>query len=128
MAVKLTVKRDGEERPVPDYVTLSFDKRSERIPVRDGKFEVPSEFATAKKLTFATDLEGDHILISDLYSSKFVHENWTILLAERDYGEDYKWAVPKGADIRSSCILVFDPVHTGDGTFVFVSHCRSKHK
>ena len=125
--VTLTVKHDGQVRPVPDHVTLSFDKLSMQVPVRDGKFEVPPEFASAKKITFAADIEGDHILVSDLYREKFVQADWTILLAERDYGEDYQSEVSKGADVRSSCIIVFEP-YGGEDTLVFVTHCRSKHK
>ncbi|MGB0035612.1 MAG: hypothetical protein WBP79_09075 [Candidatus Acidiferrales bacterium] len=126
--VKLTVKHDGKESPAPDHITLSFDDHSLQIPVRDGRFEVSPDVTGAQKVTIATDVEGDHIKVSDLSGKMFTQENWTLLLAERKYGEDYQWNVPKGAAIRSSCILVFDSVHTDPGTVAFVRHCRSRQK
>lgn len=128
MVVKLAVKHDGQDKPAPDHVTLSFEKHSVQIPVRDGKFEVPPEFVSAQKVTFAANVEGDHIRVSKLSGKLFKKESWTLLLAERCYGEDYQWVIPKGAAIRSSCILVFDSVHTDPGTAVFDAQCRSKRR
>ena len=122
MVVKLTVKHDGQEKPAPDQVTLSFDDHSLQILVREGKFEVPPEVTNAREVTFVADIEGDRIRIAGISGRKFVHEDWTLVLADRDYGEDYQWILQKAkhADIRSSCILEFEPTDEGDGTFVFV--------
>lgn len=125
MVVKLTVKHDGQEKPVPDHVTLSFDDHSLQIPVREGKFEVPPQVIGAHEVAFATDIEGEHVRVTGIAGRKFVRASWTLVLAERAYSDDYQWAVPKGADIHSSCILAFDS-DEGDGTAVFVPHCRSK--
>jgi hypothetical protein len=126
--VKLVVKHDGKEKPTPDYVTLSIDKHSVQIPVRAGRFEVPPEFVSAPKVTFAVDVEGDHILVPNLSGTLFTAEDWTILLVERRYDEAYQWAVPKGVVVRRPCILVFESPDTDPGTFVFYPDCRSKQK
>jgi hypothetical protein len=126
MVVKLTVKHDGQEKPAPGHVTLSFDKHSVQVPVRDGKFEVPSEAAGAHRVTFVADVGDDHIQISKLSGKVLAMENWTLLLAERRYDDDHQWAVPKGTNIPASCMLVFDSVHADPGTVVFDPHCRSR--
>jgi hypothetical protein len=99
-----------------------------QILVRNGKFEVPPEAIGADKITFVTDVGDDHIQISKLSGKVLVMENWTLLLAERRYGDDYQWAVPKAAKISASCMLVFDSVHADPGTVVFDPHCRSRRK
>ena len=128
MIVKLTVKHDGQEQPAPDRVTLSFDKHSVQVPVRDGKFEVPPEAASAQSITFAADVGKDHIRISNLPGKVLTLEHWTLLLAERRYHDYYVSAsdVPKGTNIRESCMLVLDSVHADPGTVVFDPHCRSR--
>ena len=126
MLVKLTVKHDGQEKPAPNQITLSFNNHSVQIPVRDGRFEVPSEITSAQRVTFAADVDGDQIRISKLSAKVFSLENWTLLLAERRYPDDYHWAVPKGTDIPASCMLVFDSVHADPGTVVLDPHCRTK--
>src|SRR5258708_7373568 len=99
MVVKLTVKHDGQEKPAPDHITLSFDDHSLQIPVRDGKFEVPPEVVGAHKVAFAADLGDDHVRVTGISGEKFARESWTLLLAERAYVGDYQWVVPKDADI-----------------------------
>ncbi len=126
--VKLVVKHDGKEEPTPDHVTLSIDKHSVQIPVRAGRFEVPPEFVSAPKVTFAVDVEGDHILVPNLSGTLFTAEDWALLLAERRYDEDYRSAVPRGAVIRRSCILVFESPDMDPGRVVFYSACRTKQR
>jgi len=126
--ISLAVRHDGKEERPPDYVTLSFDRHSATIPVREGRFKIPPEFVSAQKVTFAADIESDRILIPDLPATRFAARDWTLLLAERRYDEGYQWAVPKGAAIRRSCILVFESTDTDPGTFSFYPGCRTKHK
>lgn len=126
--VKLTVKHDGRERPAPDHVTLTFQDRSVRLPIRDSKFEVPIEFLRAPEVTIATDLGRDQIRVTRLSGKLIAYENWTLLLAERRYGEDHQSAVPKGANIRTSCMIVFESAHYDPGVVVFVTSCRKKTK
>jgi len=128
LVVKLTVKHDGKEKPPPDQVTLSFDSHSAQLPVRDGKFKVPAEFAKAHEVTFAADLGGDHIQITNVSAKLFSNEDWTLVLADRRYGDEYRWVAPKGTHIRSSCILVFESKGKDPATAMLDPHCRSKRK
>lgn len=125
--IKLVIQHDGKEERAPDHVTLIFDKHSVQMPIQDGRFEVPPEFLSADKFTFTIDLEGEHISVSDLSGTRFMAGDWKLLLAERHYGDEYQRAVPKGAVVRRSCILVFESPDTDPGTFVFCRNCRSKH-
>jgi len=128
LVVRLTVRHDGKEKPPPDQITISFDGHSAQIPVRDGKFKVPPEFTKANEVIFATDIGGDHILVTNLSGKLFSQEDWTLLLAERRYEQEHQSVIPKGTDIRSSCILVFESQHGDAGAAVFSPHCRSKRK
>jgi hypothetical protein len=128
MVIKLNVIHDGQEKSAPDHVTLFFNSHSVQILVRNGKFEVPAEAIGADKITFVTDIGDDHVQISKLSGKVLAMENWTLLLAERRYGDDYQWAVPKATKISASCMLVFDSVHADPGTVAFDPHCRSRRK
>jgi hypothetical protein len=122
---KLTVKYDGRTVPNPDHITLSSNGRVARVEVRNGKFNVPAEISRAKTWRLAALVIGERIQISG-YRSDLAYENWTVHVANRHYNEDYAFAVPKGADIRSSCILVLESEHVDPGTVIFQSHCRSR--
>lgn len=124
--VKLLVFHDAREKPPPDYVILSFDKQSVRIPVRDGKFEVPVEIVNSEKFTFDTDIGDDHIKFSGIRRSFLECEFWTLYLAELQYSV-FQLAVPKGTTISKSCVLAVDSYH-GTGVFTIAPKCRSKRK
>jgi hypothetical protein len=70
------------------------------------------------------DIGADHVRTS-LPVYAFRVYGWSLLLAGRSYGDD--WPVPKGAVVRTSCIMAFGP-HEGDGTYMFAPHCRSRRK
>jgi len=128
LVVKLTVKHDGKDEPPPDQVTISFDSHSAQLPVRDGSFEVPPEFVKADEVTFAAEVGGDHIRITNLRGTMFSMEDWTLVLAERRFDEDHRWVIPKGTDVRSSCILEFESQDADPGIEVFDPNCRSKRR
>jgi len=118
----LKVKHNRVEVPAPDQITLSSADSSVTVPVRGGKFEVPGEFVGAKNVTLSALVDGDQIRITGLNEKHFAEENWTLLLADkrRDYDENYRSGIPKGATIRSSCLLVLG------GWVEFHFDCRSK--
>lgn len=126
MTVKLTVKLNGKRLPAPRAVTLSFKGRSRTVPVHNGEFGVPALALTAKTVTVSFDASGERIQIPSIREQKLEEESWTILLADTGYGEEYDWLIPKGADIRSSCILEFSSIDSDPGTGVFVRGCRQK--
>jgi len=123
--VKLCVVKDGKEVPAPTHVMLYFAGQSREIPVVEGKFEVPPEVVKTERTTLATEIEGEQIRISGIHHQKFRSGKWTIIMATRNYTEEFQWVVPKGTKIRESCILEFEP-NGGEGTATFVSKCRKK--
>ncbi len=125
--VHLTVIHDGRPRPAPHQIKLSFGDHSLRIPVREGKFEVPAEFVAARRVTFETDVEDSHIRLTKIAGADFTEENWTLRLAERA-DDDYEWPGPKGANIPASCMLEFDSANEEPERGHFEEHCRSKKK
>jgi hypothetical protein len=126
--VNLTVIHNGRKRPAPAEIRASFGAHSLRIPLRDGRFEVPPELTAAPRVTLDTYAEGDHIRITHITGTDFTQEDWTLVLADRAYDDEYQWAVPKGASVRASCMLAFESVHTDPGRVLYERHCRSKNK
>jgi hypothetical protein len=124
--VGLTVKHNGKIVSPPGQVTLSFEGHSVQLPVKGGRFEVPTQVIHAEKVTFSFDMNGDRIRIADIEGWRFTSEDWTLLLADRRYDKDYQWFVPKGAELKSSCILDYESVKTDPGILMFDPHCRSK--
>jgi hypothetical protein len=123
--IRLTIKYNGKMVPNPDHVTLSSGTHVEKVAIRNGKFGVPSEISRAKTWSLAADIKGDQIELK-LSHSDLAYEDWTLHLANRHYEADYKSAVPKGADVRSSCILVLDSEHIDPGMEMFQTNCRKK--
>ncbi len=133
VVVALAVRYNGREQPPPTSVMLTIDGRSVRLPVRQGKFEVSSDVLNARDVMFAADIGPDHVRIPGLPGSKFSQDSWTLLLADREYNVNYEWSVPKGVDVRRSCMLVFESARSGAAvqiaaTQVFVRDCRSARK
>lgn len=124
--IKLTVKRNGQTVPNPDRITFSAGSRSLNANVRNGKFDVPAEISQAKNWNLILVVKGEHITVKNLSKANLAYEDWTVLLANRHFNEDYASEVPKDADIRSSCLLVFDSQHIDPGMVVFQTHCRSR--
>ena len=126
VTVSLRIVNNGHKAKLPNQMVLSTGDHSSRIAVLGGYFEVPSQFLTAKQIKLEMSIGGNHIHISHIRGMDFRKESWTLLLADRVYGEDYQSIVPKGADVRSSCIVVFDSIHTDPGVVLFEKNCRSK--
>ena len=126
MTVNLKVIHNGRERPAPAEIKVSFGGRSLRIPVREGKFEVPSELVVAQRVTLETDVAGTHIRLVHVNGKDFTQEDWTLRLAERADDDYYAWPGPKGADIPTTCMLELESVHSDPGRVLFEQHCRSK--
>jgi hypothetical protein len=123
--VKLTVKHNGKEVPTPDRVTLNFDSHVLQILLQNGRFKVPAEVFALKEVSFSAVVDGNRIR-TVIPGTKFTQDMWTLLMADRHYDQDYASAVPKGAKVRSSCIMVFESLTTDPGTVQFDPHCRTK--
>ncbi len=124
--IRLKVFHDGQERPTPNQITLSFDNQRLNIPIRNGAFTVPSNL-TKSDVGISTDIDHSHIN-TDVPPESFVDTlAWEISIADTRYGKDVDYAVPEGADISKSCIIVFMPTN-GRGWWMFDPHCRDKRK
>lgn len=125
-SVGLVVRQNGRRVPAPAAITLTANGESERIPVTNGRFEFPSMFSAARQITLSARMNGELVRFT-IGRKQYLDSSWTILLADKNFGEDYDWAVPKGTYIPKSCILLFQPPN-GDGTFSVVRNCRSRKK
>jgi hypothetical protein len=125
--IRLKVFHDGQERPTPDKITLRFDKQTLNIPITKGAFEVPSQFLTASDVEINADIDQSHITTVIPRQSFAGIFSWEISIADKRYGKDVDYAVPEGANLHKSCIIVFIPINS-DGWWMFDPHCRSKRK
>lgn len=123
--IALKIRHNGRVQPSPSQVTFEFGGRIQEVQVRNGSLELPPELRAAKSVTISFKLKKERIRIPNLTLSKFTGGNWTVLLEDKSYGDDYKWAVPKGANVRSSCIWLFEP-SDAEGTSAFVEGCRTE--
>lgn len=125
--VKLAVMHDGQGKPTPNKITLTFNNHSIQVTVRDGEFEVPSEIKNSENFTLITDIGKDHIQLLDIPRVALQSEFWTLQLAEQRYSEDFQYAIPKGTIVSDSCILYFDSRHN-ENWFFTAKQCRSRIK
>jgi hypothetical protein len=125
--IRLKVFHDGQERPIPTQITLGFNKKTLSIPITKGAFEVPSQVLTTSDIGISVDIDQSHITTVIPQQSFVGIFSWEISIADKRYGKDVDYAVPKGANIPKSCIIVFVPLNS-DGWWMFDPHCRSKRK
>ncbi len=125
--IRLKVFHDGQERPAPSQITFSVDKQMLKIPIKNGTFEVPPQALTAPNVELSMDLDQSHITTGILQESFVDIFAWEISIADKRYGKDVDYAVPKGASLAKSCIVLFVPLYR-DGWLMFDPHCRSKRK
>jgi hypothetical protein len=127
IVIRLKVFHDGQESPTPNQITLSFDKQRLNIPVKNGTFEVPSKVLTASEVGVSADIDKSHV--STAIPHEFFEDifSWEISIADKRYGEDVDYVVPKGANLPRSCIIAIIPTNR-DGGAMFDPHCRTKPK
>lgn len=122
--VTLRVIHDGVERAAPSRVTLGYDHHTLRLNLRNDRFSVPPEVLRAEEVTLSFDVDRDQIRIRGIKKHDFRCKQWRVILADEAYGNDWQSSMLKPADVRSSCVVAFDP-EQGDGTFILVPGCRS---
>lgn len=126
-AIKLRIFYNGQERPVPDQITLKFKKHTLSISLVNGAFEVPSGVLPKSKVAFSAELENSYIATVLPAETLLDVSSLEILIADKSYGDSYGYVVPRRAKISNSCIIVFSPKEV-DGYLMFDPHCRSKRK
>ena len=124
--IKLTIKLNDQTVPDPYHISFSAGGYVANVTVTNGRFRAPAEISRAKTWCFTAIIPRNKIQIVDLSQIDFAYENWTLYMADRRYKGNYASAVPKGTEIRSSCMLVLESVHVDPGATIFQTHCRSK--
>jgi hypothetical protein len=122
--IDFTIMLNGEKQASPCTVTLTFEGRSVKIIVRNGRLEIPAEVLVKDKITFSATVGGDQIRISDIPGAKFENEKWTLVLEDHRFPVEFQ-PMPEGAKVRSSCAVVFES-KSNEGTVLLDPHCRSK--
>lgn len=123
--IKININYNNHTVPPPDHIALSSDDGyAVSVTVRNGKFDVPAEMPGRKTWCLAVVIVESQIQMCSLSRSEFAYENWTLYLADHRY-RDHTYAVPKGAKIRSSCMLVLDSERIDPGEVIFQTHCRN---
>lgn len=126
-SIRLWVFNNGKKEEPPDQVTLSFNNQTVRIQIQNEMFAVPSQILSAAEVTFSAGL-GNSQIIAAISPASFKDVSlWMLHIADKSYGIDYDSAIPKGANIRKSCIISFMP-NNWDGWFTFVRNCRTNRK
>jgi hypothetical protein len=127
-AVGLHIVYNGREveNPSEVVVTNSIQKnksQSATLQLKDGLLLVPEAMANGSNLEIAARIGNDQIDIPGIPQSA-LGESWKIVLADkRKLGEYGTFGVPKGWNVRSSCLVEFEPLD-GDGMGMAVSSCR----
>lgn len=127
VTINFSVELNGEAIAPPAQVVLSVDGRPLSLPVQNGQFTVPLDVLRAKSVGFSLSLPLQEISTT-VDGSDFASENWTLRLADKTYGDDFQYAVPKGAKLKFACLLTFDSHYSSAGAFTFDPHCRTVEK
>jgi hypothetical protein len=120
--MELEVQHNEDKRPSPDWVVLSFDKISQKLPVRDGKIEVPLEAIKASKTSLMTEIGNNQVEIS-MPGEWYGSDKWQIIFS--DNFEKNSWPIPKDADPSSACVLLMISKHR-ETIGTFIQNCRKK--
>lgn len=114
------------EAPSEVVVTNRINKNtfhSVPLPVKDGLLLVPEEMVNGSQLELQARIGQDQIDIPGI-SQYDLGKSWKIILIDRRIkGDNYSFYVPRTWNIRSSCLVEFEPLE-GLGINMAVSHCR----
>jgi TonB family protein len=122
--IKFDIQLNGEEIPLPPGISLTFGGRTLNLPIENGLFTVPIEVVRAKSVNLAFSLPEDNIS-TNVDGADFASESWTLYLADKDFGVNLQYGVPKGVKAKTSCFLEFDSKWTDPGTTTFDPQCRT---
>jgi hypothetical protein len=120
------VKLNGEPVAPSNQINLTVGNHSIQVPFQNGRFEAPLEVLQAGSVGFSIVVGKDRVQIEGIYGGKFTSDEWTLMLADKRFPDDYRRGINR-SDIRSSCVLVFDSEYW-EGTVLTATRCRSKIK
>jgi hypothetical protein len=119
--VQLHIIVNGRRAPLPKEVVIRNGKRSVTLPVIGDNIVVPGEMAIGSTLTLQAHIGTDSIRVPNI-PRYALETSWTIMLADRTFG-GYQYAFSRDADIRSTCLLAFEP-EDAEGLIVTAPDCR----
>src|SRR5205085_2179762 len=97
---------------------------STKVSVHKGELDLDGQFLTGDHVSFETRLDSERLQMTQIPTAKIANGLvMTIILADRQYPEQYRFAVAASVNIRSSCIVSFDYPHA-EGSFSVVPDCR----
>ena len=124
--IRLTIKYNGRVVPNPTNITLTSDGHVVQVRVQNDKFTIPIEISQAKVWNFTAAVRNSRIQLHNLSQREMAYEDWTLLLADRRYTGTHSSEFPKGADVRSSCVLILESRHIDPGLVISQTHCRTQ--
>ncbi|HEV2341775.1 MAG TPA: energy transducer TonB [Candidatus Acidoferrales bacterium] len=127
VTINFSVELNGEPIAPPGQVALSVDGHPLNLPVQNGQFIVPLDVVRAKSVGFSLSLPLQQISTT-VDGSDFASENWTLRLADKAFGEDFQFDIPKAVKTKFACFLTFDSHYSSAGAFKFDPHCRTIEK
>ncbi|HEV2298253.1 MAG TPA: energy transducer TonB [Candidatus Acidoferrales bacterium] len=127
VTINFAVELNGEAIAPPAQVALSVDGQPLNVSIQNGQFTVALDVLRAKSVGFSLSLPLQEISTT-VDGSDFASENWTLRLADKAFGEDFQYAVTKGAKPKFACLLTFDSRYSSAGAFKFDPHCRTNEK
>lgn len=127
VTIKFDVQLNGESLPPPSAVNLNLNGQPLTLSVQNSQFTVPLDAVRAKSVAFSLSLPNQEIT-TNIDGANFALENWTLRLADKSFGEDFQYDVPKGAKVKFACVLTFDSMYVSAGSYSFDPHCRTIQK
>ncbi len=124
--IKFSIIHNGHTKPVPEVIVLTMDGHTSNLLVQGDTLRVPVEFAHAPSFSLVTVIDREQVHIPDLSVRELQYESWTIFLADHQYDQEHQALVPKGEDVRTSCILALASTTTAATPPIFVPYCRIK--
>jgi len=127
-AVELHFVINGHEVQMPSEVVVTNriaknTLQSVPLPVKDWLLLVPETMANGSDIELQARIGQNQIDIPGI-PKWALDQSWRIILADqRKFGEYGMFEVPKGSNVRSSCLIEFEPLD-GDGMDMAVSNCR----
>jgi hypothetical protein len=127
-AVELHFILNGSEveNPSEVVVTNHINRNtfhSVPLPVKNGLLFIPEGMVNGSELYFQARIGQDEISISGI-SQYQLGESWTIKMADKRSNDDStSYSIPKRWNIRTACVIEFDPLE-GDGSVMASSFCR----
>ncbi len=122
--VHLTVVHNGRSVPTPHQMQMGFCGQWATVRIRDEYFSVPVDSLRCPTVSLRVRIRGHLLQPSGIPNDRLRDgHRWKVLFAEKSYGGQYDGLLPGSLDIKSTCIITFDP-REGESTLMIDPSCR----